>query len=684
MASSAANNDECAGRAVTDLPIRETFWNIPHWAVVGVYVGGFAAAAVFAWGVWQRVRLWREGGPEARLDHLPERLWRLLVEALLQKRILSQRYPGAMHAMLFWGFLALLAGTAIATIDWEFTRLLFDWRLLKGRAYLVFELVLDVAGVLLIAGLGMATWRRFVQRPRRVEASTRFAHALAFLFVIAATGFLIEAARLAVTRPEWAAWSPFGWLAAQGLIATGLGEEGLRRLHLGTWLFHAVLVFGFIAIIPRTYFAHMIATPLNILLQKLSPRGALAKIENLEEQETFGVSEFSQFSWKRRLDFDACTECGRCQEVCCAQLSGVVLNPKAVIGKLKRYMHSRDTRPLHGEVFAPEELWACTTCMACIEECPARIDIVDTIVDLRRHLALSEGAFPPGAGTTLQHVQRLGNPWGFDPADRLNWTEGLEVPILEPGQRVEYLYWVGCSAAYDLRNRKIARSMVRILQSAGVSFGVIRDERCHGEFGRRLGEEYLYQTAAEENVATLRRYDFARILTHCPHCMNTLRNEYRQFADGAFEVVHHSQLIAELLRSGRIPLGESLARSVVYHDPCYLGRQNGEFDAPREVVSALPGTRLVEAARHGPHGLCCGGGGGQMWMDLQTRKRINIVRAQELIEAHADTVAVGCPHCLTMLEDAHAVLGESAPLHVQDIAEIVAARLPGTAAAAVA
>jgi Fe-S oxidoreductase len=659
-----------------DLPVRETFWNIPLWAVVAVYAGGIAASGVFAWGVWQHVRRWRQGGPDPRWGDLGLRMRRLLVEGLFQSRILSQRYPGVMHAAMFWGFLVLFAGTVIATVDWEITRLLFDWRLLKGPFYLGFELVLDVFGVALGVGLGMAAWRRFVVRPARVDAAPKFAYALAVLAVLVLTGFVIEGARLAVTRPAWGPWSPVGWAIADGLVALGLEERGLRGLHLGLWLFHAAVVFAFIALIPRTYFAHMIATPLNILLQKLGPRGALAKIERIEEQESFGVSSFAQFSWKRRLDFDACTECGRCQDVCCAQISGGVLSPKKLIGKLKRYMHDGDTRPLHGEVITPEELWGCTTCMACVQECPARIDIVDTIVDMRRHLAMEQGAFPPGVGTTLTHVQGLGNPWGLDPADRLKWAEGLDVAFMAPDRPVEYLYWIGCAAAYDPRNQKVARAMIRILDAAGVSYGVMREERCHGEFGRRLGEEYLYQTAAEENIANMRQYRFAKVLTHCPHCLNTFRNEYRGFDGGALDVVHHTALIADLARAGRLPLGAAHGQSTVFHDPCYLGRQNGEFDAPREALAAIPGAEVREAEQHGARALCCGGGGGQMWMDLHTRKKVNVVRAEALLATGAQQVAVGCPHCMTMLEDARAVLGADDRLHVRDVAEIVAAALP--------
>jgi Fe-S oxidoreductase/nitrate reductase gamma subunit len=664
------------------LPLRDTFWNVPGWAVVGIYVGGAVALAICAWGLYRRVALWREGGPEMRWDRLPERFKALVREVLLQARILTQNYPGIMHATLFWGFLTLFAGTVIATIDWEITRLLFDFRLLQGPFYLFFELTLDLFGVFLTIGLGMAVWRRFVKRPARIEASGKFAYALAVLFVIAVTGFLIEAARLAVTQPPWAAWSPVGWGMAQAMLAAGASEAGLRTAHLSLWLFHAVVVLGFIALIPQTFFVHLFATPLNIFFAKLGPRGALAKIDNLEEQETFGVSEMGQFSWKRRLDFDACVECGRCHDACCVQKNGGVLSPKRVIGKLKRHMLERDARPLHGEVIGADELWACTTCSACVQACPARIDIVDTIVDLRRYLGLSEGAFPGSAAQTLKNIERAGNPWGLDPGSRLAWAEGLDVPVLAPGRPVEYLYWVGCSAAYDNRSQKIARAVVKVLKAAGVSFGVMAEERCHGEVARRLGEEYLYQTVTAENIANLRSYRFEKILAHCPHCFNTLKNEYPQFDGGAFEVVHHSTAIAELLRGGRLNTHAGAARRVAFHDPCYLGRYNGVLDAPRELVRRVAGA-VAEIEPGRERSMCCGAGGGRMWMDDPGAARINVQRTRQALDAAPDVIAVACPFCTTMISDGVAELGAQERVTVKDVAELVAESLfsPNNAAA---
>ncbi|MGH7347151.1 MAG: 4Fe-4S dicluster domain-containing protein, partial [Candidatus Rokuibacteriota bacterium] len=378
----------------SSVPFRDTFWNVPGWAQIALYVGGALAIAVFAYGMWQRLRLWQRGLPEDRFDRIPERIGRVLTHALGQVRTLSQAYPGVMHAIMFWGFLALFMGTVLATIDWDVTLPLFGYKLLKGPFYLFYETVLDMFGLFFVIGLGMAVWRRFVQRPARVDATARFAWVLTLLFVINVTGFVMEACRLAVVEPWWAPWSPVGWALGRGFVALGLTPGALRGIHLATWIFHAVLALGFIAVIPFSYFIHLLTTPLNIFFSKLGPRGALAPIKNIEEAEALGVSKLEEFSWKRRLDFDACVECGRCQAACPAYMAGTALSPKQIIVKLKRHMHGELPGPIHGELIKADELWACTTCMACVQECPAFIDIVDTIVDLRRYLTLSEGALP--------------------------------------------------------------------------------------------------------------------------------------------------------------------------------------------------------------------------------------------------------------------------------------------------
>jgi len=660
------------------VPFRDTFWNVPGWAQIALYVGGVIAIAIFVYGMWQRVTLWRRGLPENRLDRIAERLGRVLTHALGQVRTLSQAYPGVMHAIMFWGFLALFMGTVLATLDWDITLPLFGYKLLKGPFYLFYETVLDMFGLFFVIGLGMAVWRRFVERPARVDATARFAWVLTLLFVINVTGFIMEACRLAVVAPWWAPWSPVGWALGRGFVSLGLGPDALRGLHLATWVFHAVLALGFIAVIPYSYFVHLLTTPLNIFFSKLGPRGALAPIENIEQAESLGISKLEEFSWKRRLDFDACVECGRCQAACPAYMSGTALSPKQIIVKLKWHMHGDLPGPIHGELIKADELWACTTCMACVQECPAFIDIVDTIVDLRRYLALSEGALPSTAPQSLQNIQRAGNPWGLPAGERLAWAQGLDVPLLTPEQEVEveYLYWVGCSASYDRRNQAIARSVVKILKAAGVSFGVMPEERCHAEVGRRLGEEYLYQTVAQENVEAIKQYKFRKVITHCPHCFNTLKNEFPQLG-GSYEVLHHSQVIEQLIADGRIKPKKPLDATLAFHDSCYLGRYNGITEAPRNVAKSVPGLRVIELPRNRERGLCCGGGGGHMWMEVKAEKRVNLIRVEEALEAKVDMVGTGCPFCLAMIDLGRKVKGAEDTLAVKDVSELVAESLEG-------
>ncbi len=653
------------------VPFRDTFWNVPAWAQVALYLAGVIVIAICAYGVWQRVRFWRQGLPEDRFDRVPARLALVARHALGQARVLSQAYPGVMHATVFWGFLALFMGTALATIDWDITLPLFGYKLLKGSFYLFYETTLDLFGLFFVIGLGMAVWRRFVARPHRVDPTARFARVLALLLVINVTGFVMEAARLAVVRPAWAPWSPVGWALGQGMLALGMSEGAIRGTHLGVWLFHAVLSLVFVAVIPYSYFMHLVTTPLNIFFSKLGSRGEIKAIANLEEAESLGVSKLEEFSWKRRLDFDACVECGRCEAACPAYLSGSALSPKRIIVKLKRHMHGELPGPIHGELIKPDELWACTTCMACVQECPVFIDVVDTIIDLRRYLALSEGALPSTAPQSLQNIQRAGNPWGLPAGERLAWAQGLDVPVLRPEMEVEYLYWVGCSASYDKRNQAIARSVVKILKTAGVSFGVMQEERCHGEVARRLGEEYLYQTLQQDNVAALKQYRFKKVVAHCPHCFNTIKNEFPQFG-GTWEAVHHSQLIEELLASGRIRPTKPLDTTLAFHDSCYLGRYNGITEAPRNVAKAVPGLRVVELPRNRDRGLCCGGGGGHMWMEVKSQKRVNILRVEEALAAKVDMVGTGCPFCLAMVDLGRKVKEAEATLQVKDVAELVA------------
>jgi Fe-S oxidoreductase/nitrate reductase gamma subunit len=660
-------------------PFRDTYWNVPDWAVVLMYLllVGLAMPAFF-YQIYRRIQLWRQGQPVVRSDHLGERLGWVLRYAVAQLRILAQKFSGLMHLGIFWGMVLLFIGTLLVMLEQDFTRVFFGLQFLKGTFYLGFEVVLDVFGLFLTIGLLMAVYRRYVGKWERLGNERAFAFTLVSLLIIAVTGFMLEAFRLAVVRPEWEAWSPVGLILA-GLV-WNVPEASLRTWHLWTWLFHMVFVGAFIAALPQTNLMHLVTTPLNIFFDRREPKPGVLTPIDLEAAEFYGVGEIGQFTWKQRLGFDACTYCGRCQAACPAYAAGMPLSPKNVIARLSKYMinppvpfASSAPSPLIGEdgVIHPDELWACTTCIACITECPVFIEIVEDIVDMRRYLALSEGALKPTAAAALTQVERQGNPWGYPAADRTNWADGLDVPLAEAGQEYDVLYWVGCSSAYDARNQNIARALVKIMRAAGLKFAIMAEEQCSGDGARRLGNEYLFQMLAQTNVENLNQYQFKRIVAACPHCFNVLKNEYPQFG-GNYQVVHHSQLIQELLQQGRIRLKPGAARRITFHDSCYLGRYNHEYQAPRAAIAALPGVDMVEMRRSRQQGLCCGGGGGNMWMEVEGKTRINYVRFEDALEVNPQMIGTSCPFCLTMLDDARKVKGVEDKIGVKDIAELVA------------
>lgn len=661
---------------MTTTPFRPTFWNIPLEGQILIYVLGVAAAAYCAWGIFKFIKALLASGKNSPTDSPKERTRRLLNEVFLHTRI-ARTPAGKAHFGIFWGFIFLFFGTAIATLDWDVTRIFFDYRFLGGAFYLGYKLILDLAGLAALCGLGYAAWSRWSHKHSSLEASPRFAALLGSLAFIILTGFLVEALRLAAQKPEWALWSPVG-NALASLFFEGISEDKLEVIHALLWWIHGLSSLAFIALLPMNFFSHAFKAPWNIYEQKLEPKGALPKIENIEEQESFGVSMFEQLSWKNRLDFSACTECARCSEVCPAVKMKTPLNPKEFILKLQKASSEQKTGDL-SQVISEDELWSCSTCGACMNACPSRINLPDLIVQMRTHYALEEGKFPKGAANTLQNIATVGNPWGLDPGSRLDWAEGLELPVLEPGKPVEILYWVGCAASYDRRSQKIARAMVKILKAAGVSFGVMAEERCLADAARRLGEEYLFQTAAAENIEYFSQYSFKKILCACPHCFNTLANEYPQFEGGKFDVVSHTEFIANLIRESKLPGLKKSDIAAVYQDPCYLARYNDVTEAPRSVLAA------VVNETHNPEGNktftnCCGAGGGQFWSDGSQTQRINVIRFKELKETKAPLIATACPFCLSMVNSAKAQEKDEETT-IQDIAELVAAALPEETAA---
>lgn len=650
-----------------ELPIRPGFWNVPLWGEIGVYFVGIAAVAVLIWGIVRNWRLHRAAVSEPPVE---KGLVAILKSIFYQPKNLETT-GGRLHTVLAVGFFFLFLGTALATLDWDIGHYVVGTQFLQGPVYLAYKFVLDMAGVAVLLALFVGAWRRY-RKESKAKRDVKFLVAYVSLAVVVLTGFVVEGLRLAVEQPAWMHFSPVGTLVAKLFIAAGFTADTLRGVHVWLWTFHGLLSLAFIAAIPLTFYAHLYRTPAAVYRRKATTAGTLAKIDDIEEQESFGLVHPSDLTESQRFALDGCTECGRCDDVCPALRSGAPLSPRDFVAAMRRAAADPANPTLPGEAIDKDVIWSCTTCGACTRACPAYIPIPELLVGLRRHLALEQGDFPEGLANTFENVSSVGNPWGLDPYDRLEWADGLDVPVAEPGEHYDILYWVGCAASYDRRARKIARSMVKILRASGVKFAVMREERCHGEFARRSGEEYLYQTAAQENIENFRQYDFERILAACPHCFNTLKNEYPAFEGGTFNVVSHSEWILEMMKAGKLKVkteGETLA----YHDPCFLARLNGIVDAPREVLKTL-GADVRSPEASGEKTFCCGAGGGQMWTDGEKRESpVQVIRLEELRKTGAKRIALACPHCLTMFETARAeTKGDDV---LVDIAEIVADRL---------
>jgi len=642
--------------------------------------------------------LWRVGqGDLSRkmfLTQLGAKLKNFFVYGALTKKVAGENQPaGFMHLNLMWGMILLFIGTALATIDWEIARLIFHFRILQGGFYFLYKFTLDIAGFVALVALCVALYIRYKQKPRRLwgydDGKLHFDDdlwvTLSFL-VLVVTGFMIESLRIAATQPWWAVYSLVG--NALSNVWKPFPEQFLLSLHISTWVFHAWLTFFLIAYFPLSKWFHVFASSTNTLFKQPAPN-AIAPIRNIEDLETFGVGKFQEFSWKQVMDFDACTRCGRCQAVCPAATTHKALSPKMIEVKLQDYSKqfmlpflpfmaapkSGDLKPLHEGVITAQELWDCTTCMACVNACPVGIDQLSTIIDLRRYLTLTEGAPQAPSDKAMNSMERQGNPYGLPKASRWDGIKDLGVEFAQPGVEYDVLYWVGCAGAYDARNQKVTRAMIQIMRAAGLKFAVMRAERCNCESARRLGNEYLYQMATTENVENFAALSFKRIMTQCPHCFNTIKNEYPQF-EGNYEVIHHTQLIAELIGNRVINPKQNITETITYHDSCYLGRYNNIYDPQREILKALSvGENLVEMARTRDKGLCCGGGGGRMWLEENTGERINNVRVQDAVAVNAKTLASGCPFCMTMLEDGAKATGVDEQIARKDIAELVAEAL---------
>jgi len=642
------------------------------------------------------IRYIRLGKPDNRYDQPFRRLLNVIVIAFGQKKLLREAFAGWMHFFIFWGFVVLLAAI-LETIGEGFSPQ-FTFSFL-GVFYAPLIFLEELLGVLVTVSVIAALYRRYVMRPKRLQLDV---HAridatiiLVLILLIMISMFGQNASRISLGYSMSARWVS---TALSSIFGSSSESRQVQTWFEIFWWMHILLVLAFLNYLPYSKHFHVVSSIPNVYFSSLHPPGELKPLDlEVENVEKFGALDVEDLSWKNLLDGYTCTECGRCTEACPANYTGKPLSPRKIIMDIRDRMQEKGplllsmTRGGDDEVrkgilertlvhhhIADEELWSCTTCMACVQECPVMIEHVPAIIEMRRGLVLTESNFPPELQPMYQNLERNFTPWAFSYTTRADWAEGLNIKTLAEDSNVEVLFWVGCAGSFDARYKKVAVAFAKLMQRAGVKFGILgTEEKCTGDPARRTGNEYLAQMLMKENIETLNRYHVAKIVTMCPHCFNTLKNEYRQFG-GTFEVVHHTQFIYQLIEAGRLKVSKALSvppssaeGRVTYHDPCYLGRYNSEYDAPRAAIKSIPGLELVEMGRSRDRSFCCGAGGGRMWMEETIGKRINLERTEEALSLKPDVIATACPFCMTMLSDGVKMKEQEEEVKVRDVAELI-------------
>jgi Fe-S oxidoreductase/nitrate reductase gamma subunit len=699
-------------------PSRQIFWNIQYGWII--YIIAAIAVGFMVYAFYRRYKIWHLGKPDARLTSSLTRRWKsffntALVDGIVHRKFIGaadnlghrplkfgdllprEIYPGFAHFLIATGCWLLLLGTALDVIS----HYVYDFIL--GNFYFAHSMFTDIGGIMALIGVILVFVRRYGLRPERLDNRTEDLTALLAIIIIVITGFVLEGLRIAADEialyPSWSVWSPGGYVLALGF--RHIGHDTLIILHRSMWWFHSALVFGALFYIAA-YFNrlwHIIVSPLNVFFRNLGARGAMVPID-LETAGSFGASRVEDYSWKHLLDLDACTRCGRCTDNCPAHLTGKPLNPKMILQDLKgnllekapALLKSRaaqtaqpegkateednegaEPKRMIGDVISIDAIWNCTTCFACQEVCPVWAEPMGKINEMRRNLVLEQASIPETAEGALRSIEDRGHPWRGTLLSRTSWFEGLGVKTLSEDSQIDILFWVGCTEALEERSLKVAQSISKLLEQAKINFGVLgAEESCCGDPARRLGNEYLYQMQAQKNIELLKSYNVKKIMTACPHCYNTLKNEYPQFG-GDFEVIHHSEYLLQLLKEGKLKAPERAATNVCYHDACYLGRYNNIYEAPRQLLNSIPGIAVREMSRSRERSFCCGAGGGHLWLEEQkVGERINVVRTDQALAAQAEVVATACPYCLQMFEDGIKTREVEESLRAMDISELLA------------
>lgn len=671
------------------------------------------AMAGILWNSWRLIKYLRTGKQENRFGNVGERIGNVLKVAIGQSKLLREPVAGAVHAMIFWGFLVLLAAVIESVVEGLIPGGNIAW---LGPVYSVLTISQDIFCVLVLVGVLWAFWRRYVQKVPRLQGDRAESRDASLILVLIG---VIVSSLLVMNGVREAAGHEYDWAVRPvgALIAPLVSDSGTARFIFElTWWIHIVTILAFMNYLPFSKHLHVMTSIPNVYFGSLETVNKLQPIDFEDESlEQYGVADIEHFTWKQLLDGMTCTHCGRCTSVCPANITGKVLDPKKIIIEMNNrtldkapylvpdgHVGDDGTTELEGrardleaagdlnvddsreEVFAksligdyinPEALWQCTTCMACVQECPVMIEHVPAIVDLRRNLVMMEAEFPPEAQSAFNNIENNFTPWAFSVEERADWAADLdyvrtmEEATEEERQELDVLFWVGCAGSYDDRYRKVTRSFAELMEKAGVKFRILgTEEKCTGDPARRLGNEYLAQMMIQMNVETLNAYNVSTIVTTCPHCFNTLLNEYPDFG-GRYEVIHHTQYIDQLVRSGRIKTMTPIQHKMTYHDSCYLGRYNNVYEEPRESLLKVPGLEVIEMDRSRSRGLCCGAGGGQMYLEETQGKRVNIERTEEALATGASTITTACPFCMTMMTDG--VKSKESEVEVRDIAEVI-------------
>jgi len=662
--------------------------------IIIIAATGFA----FFYPAFYRYRLIRSGMPENRFNNLALRLKDALAKVFLQKCTLKNEriFTGLIHVFIFYGALSFDTMTVNHTLE----GFLDNFYLFGQTGFgLFFSLIIDIFAILILVAVAFLVIRRYIIRPKAYATGLLDSGIIYFLLTASTLSYLYFECFHIVADPHHQRLAFLGALLAHKINTLGL-DPSLIAFHLKfSWWLHIIIVYSFIAYVPHSKYFHLFTGPFNLVFRSQKPMGELKALRlDLEQTETFGLEKASDFTWKDLLDSFSCMECGRCQDVCPAFASDKPLSPKMIILNLKHYLlqegekiiHNKkdEIKPLMDEIYSQDEIWACTTCGACMHVCPVEIEHIPKIVGLRQSQVLMASQFPQELNPFFRNIETNSNPWGIGFAARADWAQDLEVKLFSQHPQAEYLFWVGCAGSFDEEGKKVAKSLVTIMNKAGLDFAILgTEEKCCGDSLRRLGNEYLFQMIAEENIKTFKKYNIKKIIVICPHGYNVFKNEYPRLLEiipslsseekenfQNIEIMHHVQLIAKLIKNNQLSLKPVKASALTYHDSCYLGRHNGIIDEPRQILSALNQGQIIELKNNREHSFCCGAGGGLMWTEESLGKRINHLRTDEIIKSQAEIAATSCPFCLTMLKDGLKDK-DITSLKAKDIAQIVAEHL---------